>query len=96
MKLPTLTQMAKSSCDLVEVRDKSIIYSVDWSDTEPTLTVSVPLDEAVGTFDLAMPGIRLLRWIRKHVELLQQGLDERNTIRCSSECTGGRCCEVSP
>ena len=85
MKLPTLTQAAKGSASFSRTTNETIWYALVWHDevegdlgqeigSSHTMEIPIPRDDmGEGTFMPAMKGIEILRWIRKHIEVLQIG-----------------------
>ena len=74
MKLPTLTQIAKGEANLIKYQDGNLWYDLAWTgDDSMKHTFMFPIhwsDAGEGDFFPVMRGITIVRWARKHVELL--------------------------
>ena len=76
MTLPTITQIAKSTCTFVRYEAGKIWYHA-FDDGGPYLDFPIPVEDAGdGAFLPTMKGVELLRWARKHLEYLRSALDE--------------------
>ena len=74
MKLPTLVQIAKGWAHFELYADGELHYRLDWTDgiEEEHLEFRIPIDDSgSGAFTPIMRGIEVLRWVRKHVEVIE-------------------------
>lgn len=77
MKLPTLTEIAKGTAHFVQYADGELLYDLKWSEAEcasvHTMQLRIPLSDAgSGAFTPTMRGTQVLRWVRKHAEMLRE------------------------
>ena len=85
-RLPTLTQIAKGSANFDYYKDGVLYYTLLWDDGDDHPPgeigshlleyIPIPVDDAgAGVFTPNMKGMNVLRWARKYVELIRQGLE---------------------
>lgn len=75
MKLPTIKQIMREDSILTKYEDGKLWYHTSWLDEDRNYNpFEYPIDtrgeDAAGTFNRHEKNIALLRWIRKHIELL--------------------------
>lgn len=81
MKTPSLTELAKGEATFERYQEGVLWYKVSYNwhadvlgDSDGYLdyiSIPVPIDDAGGgSFEPKMKGLSLMRWIRKHLELI--------------------------
>lgn len=78
MNLPTLVQAAKGTATFLRYEgypEPRLMYRLAYYDEDAVdiqyLDFPIPVaDSAAGSFEPTMPGINVLRWVRKHCELM--------------------------
>jgi hypothetical protein len=74
MKLPGMLNIAKGQAEFLKYRSGKLWYRLEWRDGEgfEFFDFPIPLDDAGdGDFLPTMKGTNLMRWARKHVDLLK-------------------------
>lgn len=83
MKIPSLTEIAKSTASFVKYEDGELHYRLSWSDPRTSSSSGPPLpphemvfriplaDAGAGAFLPTMRGVEILRWARKHADMLR-------------------------
>lgn len=92
MKLPTLTQIGKGEAYFLKYRSGELWYSLFWREDggpvgqtcdgvkQHCLDFPIPIsDSGDGDFIQTMSGMSVLRWVRKHVELIRQARESYAT-----------------
>lgn len=81
MKIAKLSELAKGECEFLRYQEGNLYYVVRWTEPGPEFRMMefpVPVeDSGDGGFFPKMKGIELLRWARKHLEMLEKALDEQ-------------------
>lgn len=80
MNLPTLTQIGKGEAIFQWYSEGALRYELWWKDTDEdgreclhVMPFDIPVAEAGGgQFTPTMKGLSVLRWARKHVEMLKE------------------------
>lgn len=89
MKLPSIVELAKGEATFVRYEDGTLWYEIFYNDHDSFVMrpFEFPIQvydtgkeaefaDAGGVFDSRMKGVTLMRWIRKHLELLNEARKE--------------------
>lgn len=81
MRLPTLTDIGKGEALFQWYSDGVLRYRIVWTDLTPgdsTFDVDIPIEDAGGGhFTPTMKGLNVLRWARKHLELIKEAQSDK-------------------
>lgn len=90
MKLPTILQLAKGTAKFLYYTDFELWYDIMWCDDADVKHFqfpirlfgdgNAPIRDAGGCFMAEEKGLALMKWARKHLEMLQKTLDEQRNV----------------